>query len=177
MKKIVLLLFFIVSLMNAGWNPMKTENSSLEDKTNMSLKNIRAENKNLDIFFDNAYAYVIYPSVGKAGFGIGGAYGEGVIYKDHKPYAYSDLSQLTIGFQMGGQVYTEIIFFKDKEALDRFEKGNFELGVQASAVILDAGATFNLEYSNGIAIFTLTKGGLMYEASVGGQKFSFKKKD
>jgi lipid-binding SYLF domain-containing protein len=86
------------------------------------------------------------------------------------------LTQLTIGFQLGGQAYSEIIFFKDKKALDDFKSGNFELGAQASAVAVTAGASADADYDKGVAIFTQAKGGLMYEASVGGQKFSFKPK-
>ncbi|HID49932.1 MAG TPA: hypothetical protein EYP40_10045, partial [Chromatiales bacterium] len=83
------------------------------------------------------------------------------------------LTQITIGFQLGGQAYSEIIFFKDKKTLDRFKNGNFELGAQASAVAITAGASADVNYEKGVAVFTMAKGGLMYEASVGGQKFSY----
>jgi lipid-binding SYLF domain-containing protein len=105
--------------------------------------------------------------------GLGGAYGKGEVYEREALIGVSSLTQLTIGFQLGGQAYSEIIFFKDKEALDDFKGGNFELGAQASAVAATAGASADASYDNGVAIFTLAKGGLMYEASIGGQKFSF----
>jgi len=122
-------------------------------------------------FFDSAVGYVIIPTVGKGGIGIGGARGKGLLYENGEITAEVTLTQLTIGFQWGGQAYSEFIFFKDDVALADFKRGNYELGAQASAVAVTAGASADAEYSSGVAIFTQAKGGLMYEASVGGQKF------
>jgi lipid-binding SYLF domain-containing protein len=122
-------------------------------------------------FFDSAAAYVIIPTVGKGGIGIGGARGKGLLYEGGEITADVTLTQLTIGFQWGGQAYSEFIFFKDDVALTDFKRGNYELGAQASAVAVTAGALADADYSEGVAIFTQAKGGLMYEASVGGQKF------
>jgi lipid-binding SYLF domain-containing protein len=130
----------------------------------------------MKVFFEKAYGYAVFPTVAKAGMGIGGAYGKGKVYEKGTLIGTSSLTQLTIGFQLGGQAYSEIIFFKDKKALDDFKSGNFELGAQASAVAVTAGASADADYDKGVAIFTQAKGGLMYEASVGGQKFSFKPK-
>lgn len=124
-------------------------------------------------YFQSAYGYAVFPTVGKGAFIVGGAYGTGKVYAQQRLVGLSSITQATIGFQMGGQAYSEIIFFKDQYALQKFEQGNFTLSAQASAVAVTAGAAANASYSNGVAIFTLTKGGLMYEASVGGQKFSF----
>ena len=98
---------------------------------------------------------------------------KGEVYEQGVLIGTSSLTQLTIGWQLGGQAYSELVFFKDKAALDDFKRGNFELGAQASAVAATAGASADASYDNGVAIFTLAKGGLMYEASIGGQKFSF----
>lgn len=152
---------------NAGWD------ANAEKSAQEAIAAFKAKDSKLQAFFDKARGYAVFPSVGKAGFGIGGAHGSGVVYKQGKAIGTTTLTQLTIGFQLGGQVYSEIIFFKDQAALDRFTKGQFELGAQASAVAVTAGAAANVDYSEGVAIFTMTKGGLMYEASVGGQKFSF----
>lgn len=177
----VTMILGLTGTLNAGWNPAKEENK--QDKKIQAQKNakqtvheFKKKSPKLNIFFDKAYGYAVFPTVGKAGFGIGGAYGSGVVYKRGKVLGYSTLTQLTIGFQFGGQAYSEIIFFKDKDALDKFTEGNFELGAQASAVAITAGASADVDYSNGVAIFTMTKGGLMYEATVGGQKFSYKNK-
>lgn len=124
--------------------------------------------------FADAYGYAIFPTVGKGAIGIGGARGKGRVYERGKVIGRTSLTQLSIGFQLGGQAYSEVVFFKDKTALDDFKRGNFELDAQASAVALTARASRDLAYNRGVAIVTMAKGGLMYEASVGGQKFSYK---
>lgn len=130
----------------------------------------------LQAFFDKAYGFVVFPGVGKGGFGIGGAYGKGEVFEQGKLIGYSSLKQLTIGFQLGGQKYSEIIFFRTKAALDDFTRGNFEFSAQASAVAVTAGASADADYHHDVAVFTMARGGLMYEASVGGQKFSYRPK-
>ena len=127
-------------------------------------------------WFSEAHGYAVFPSVGKGGMGIGGAYGRGQVFEGGKMIGYSTLKQATIGFQLGGQAYSEVIFFKDAAALTNFTRGNYELGAQASAVAATAGASTNADYDGGVAIFTMARGGLMYEATVGGQKFTFQPK-
>jgi lipid-binding SYLF domain-containing protein len=124
--------------------------------------------------FDKSYGYVIFPNVGKGAIGVGGAAGNGIVYENGTPVGHAKMKQVTVGFQFGGQVYREVIFFENKAALDQFKGGNFELSAQASAVAVTKGASGNVKYRNGIMIFTQEKGGLMYEASVGGQKFDYK---
>lgn len=123
---------------------------------------------------DRAAGYAIFPSVGKGAIGVGGARGKGWVYRGGTLIGETTLTQVTIGLQLGGQAYRELILFKDGTALDDFCRGNFELSAQASAVAVTAGASTNLKYNGGVAILTMAKGGLMYEASVGGQKFSYK---
>ena len=125
--------------------------------------------------FDKAYGYVIFPNVGKGGFGIGGAAGNGVAYEQNKMVGMAKLSQVSIGFQAGGQAYREVIFFESKNEMDRFKESRFEFSAQASAVAVTEGASANVKYTDGVMVFTMQKGGLMYEASVGGQKFKFNK--
>lgn len=124
--------------------------------------------------FNNAYGYVIFPNVGKGGIGIGGASGNGAAYQNGQLIGMAKMTQVTLGFQWGGQAYREVIFFENKEALDRFKENKIELSAQASAVAATAGASANAKYHDGVMIFTQTKGGLMYEASVGGQKLKFR---
>lgn len=138
-----------------------------------TIANFKNKDPSLAPYFRDAYGYAVFPTIGKGGFIVGGAYGTGKVYAQKRLVGLSSLTQATIGFQMGGQAYSEIVFFKDQLALQKFERGNFTLSAQASAVAVTAGAAANASYSDGVAIFTLTKGGLMYEASVGGQKFSF----
>jgi len=125
--------------------------------------------------FEKAYGYVIFPNVGKGGLGIGGAAGNGVVYEHNKIVGMASLSQVSIGFQAGGQAYREVIFFESKKELDRFKDSRFEFSAQVSAVAVTEGASANVKYTGGIMVFTMQKGGLMYEAAVGGQKFKFKK--
>lgn len=128
-------------------------------------------------WFNSSYGYVVFPNVGKAGFGIGGAHGNGLVYEDGKLVGKAELKEVTVGLQLGGQSFVEVIFFKDKTAFDDFTRGNFEFGAQVSAVALTAGASADLAYNGGVAVMTMAKGGLMYEASVGGQKFEYESID
>jgi lipid-binding SYLF domain-containing protein len=123
--------------------------------------------------FDQSAGYVVFPTVAKGGLGIGGARGKGYVYQHGHLIGRSTLTQLTIGLQAGGQAYSEVIFLKDYAALQNFEQGKLKLDAQASAVALTARAAGDLAYRNGVAIVTMAEGGLMYEASVGGQKLSF----
>jgi len=123
--------------------------------------------------FNEAYGYVIFPNVGKGAVGIGGAAGNGVAYEQGQEIGMAKLSQVSIGFQWGGQAYREIIFFENKESMDNFKENKVELAAQASAVAVTAGASADANYKDGVMVYTMQKGGLMYEASVGGQKFKF----
>jgi len=124
-------------------------------------------------WFDTAYGYAIFPDIGKGGLGIGGAHGRGQVFEQGKMVGWTDMKQATIGLQAGGQAYSEVIFFKDKTALDGFKQGNYEFSANASAVAASSGASATADYANGVCVFTHAKGGLMAEASIGGQKFNY----
>ena len=128
----------------------------------------------IEKFFSSAAGYAAFPTIGKGGLVVGGAGGDGVLFVGGKPIGRTGMGQATVGLQAGGQSFSEIIFFETPASLSSFQKGDFALAAQASAVALSAGAAAVAKYENGVAIFTATKGGLMYEASVGGQKFSYK---
>mgnify|MGYP001811901473 CR=1 FL=1 len=138
-----------------------------------AIADIKAADPGIQDFFDEAAGFAVFPSVGKGGIGIGGAYGKGLVIVDDKVIGKTALTQVTVGFQLGGQVYAEFIFFKDDVALSQFQRGNYELGAQASAVAATAGASADADYDKGVAIFTITGGGLMYEDTGGGQKFVY----
>ena len=148
-------------------------------------------------FFKGAYGYAVFPTIGKAGFGIGGSYGTGQVYQGGKVTGETSLIKATIGFQAGAQAFSEMIFFEDKRAYDEFTSGEFEFDAAASAVAITAGVQAKAgtegttagasagpatgkqakaSYHKGMAVFVHIKGGLMYEAAIGGQKFSFKPK-
>ncbi|HXP64671.1 MAG TPA: lipid-binding SYLF domain-containing protein [Steroidobacteraceae bacterium] len=145
-------------------------------------------------FFSRSYAYAVFPTVGSGAFVVGGAYGKGRVYVHGVHTGDATIGQVSVGFQAGGKAYSQIIFFEDKRALDEFESGNFEFGADASAVAVTAGAnagaatngasagvsagqndatTRGTVYQKGMAVFTVAKGGLMYSASIAGQKFSY----
>ena len=146
--------------------------------------------------FKEAYGFAVFPNIGKGGMGIGAAYGRGKVYVKGKYTGDVSMSQLTIGFQLGGQAYSQVIFFKDKRAYNEFTADSFEFGAQATAVAITLGASIETStkglsvgvttgedsqaitnYYKGMAVYTLAKGGLMYEASIGGQKFTFRSAD
>jgi lipid-binding SYLF domain-containing protein len=145
-------------------------------------------------FFDKSYGYAVFPTIGKGGVVIGGAYGKGRVYEKGNYVGDASMTQVSVGLQLGGQAYSEIVFLENKPAFDDFTSGNFEFGAEASAVAITAGAsaqatttgssagasggqhdatTTGSTFTKGMAIFTVAKGGLMYEASVSGQKFSY----
>ena len=124
--------------------------------------------------FNNSYAYVIFPSVAKAALVVGGAGAQGAVYEKDKKIGTAKMAQVNVGAQVGGQAYREVIFFENKDALDRFKDNKVEFSGQVSAVAAKSGASANAKYTEGVQVFTQEKSGLMAEASIGGQKFTFK---
>ena len=178
MKKMVLS-FLIAALggftMSAfAWEP--DTNDEMELSVAKSMLTAKEKDSNLEDWFETAAGYAVFPKVGKGGIGIGGARGKGLIIKGDEVIGKVTLTQLSVGFQLGGQVYQEYVFFKDDTALDDFMRGNYEMGAQVSAVAITAGASADANYNKGVAVFTIAEGGLMYEAAVGGQKFKVKRK-
>ena len=147
----------------------------LTSEVNEAKAEFVRQDSNLDSVLARASGYAIFPSVGKGAVGVGGAMGKGQLFEGSGvyPLGETELKQVTIGFQAGGQVYSELIIFEDQSTLNNFKSGNFEFSAQATAVALKAGASANAKYDHGVMIFTIAKGGLMYEASVGGQKFHY----
>ena len=179
----ILALFSVALTVSPAWA------DSYQDTINV-FKNAVDSNR----YFKTAYGYAVFPTIGKGGVGIGGAYGNGRVYEKGKYIGDTSMTQLTVGFQLGGQAYSEMIFFENQRAFKDFTSGNFEFGAEASAVAItaaagakanttgsSAGASVTKDaarvvgaYNKGMATFTVAKGGLMYEATIGGQKFSYK---
>jgi lipid-binding SYLF domain-containing protein len=180
MKKINALKLSIFSLLFTALIPIGIMAQDGDDRSKLQTdaENAKAEFIKADALlknlFDKSAGYVIFPNVGKGAIGVGGAAGNGILYENGTAVGHAKMKQVTVGFQFGGQAYREVIFFENQAALDQFKGGNFELSAQASAVAVTKGASGNVKYRNGIMIFTQEKGGLMYEASVGGQKFDYK---
>ena len=162
-------------LLLSGWKPKKALNGK---SIKPNFKTIEALDKFKKIsalrpYFKKAKGYAVFPNIGKAGIGIGGARGKGEVFEKDEVIGSTTVTQLSIGLQLGGQAFSQIIFFKDKKDLERFTQGNYEFGASASAVLITEGANASADYNDGVAVLTFSKGGLMYEASIGGQKFSF----
>ncbi len=163
-----LLISLAVNAQSSGFNPR-----ALEDAEETKALFIEKDSKFQD-YFEEAYGYVIFPAIGKGASGIGGAFGNGTVFEQGEAIGKAKLTQITIGFQFGGQSYRQVIFFETKDDLERFKENRFEFAAQASAVAIEEGAAANFEYADGVAVFTIVKAGLMYEASLGGQKLKFK---
>jgi lipid-binding SYLF domain-containing protein len=127
----------------------------------------------IDGFFKRSVGYVVFPGIGKAGLGIGGAHGTGILFENGAPTGKVSMNQVSIGAQVGGQDFSQIVFFQTPKTLQELKYGKAELAGNLSAVALKSGAASGAAFKNGVAVFTATKSGLMLEASVGGQKFSF----
>ncbi len=155
----------------AGWDPEKPERE--QEKVAETIAAFKQRDPGMKTFFNNAYGYAVFPTVGKGAMGIGGAYGKGRVYEKGRMIGTVQLTQVSYGFQLGGQAYSEIIFFQNRKAIDRFKSNRLEFSAQASAVAVTAGASVDAAYEQGAAVFTMAKGGLMYEAAIGGQTFTF----
>ncbi|HKI68184.1 MAG TPA: YSC84-related protein [Verrucomicrobiae bacterium] len=168
--------FLILTLIlgtSTAWAWKPNPNDKMELKVQEAITDILAKDDGMQHWFKTAAGYAVFPTVGKGGIGIGGAHGKGLVIAGDKVVGTTSLSQITIGLQLGGQAYSEFIFFRDKTALADFKRGNYEMDAQASAVAATAGASASADYNKGVAVFTNVKGGLMYEATIGGQKFKF----
>jgi lipid-binding SYLF domain-containing protein len=144
----------------------------IEDSRKAKAAFLKAD-PSMENLFKNSSGYAIFPNVGKGAIGVGGAAGKGTVYEKGKPVGIAKMVQVTVGAQAGGQAYREVIFFQNKDALDRFMQNKVEFSGQASAIAAKAGASANANYRDGVVVFSQEKGGLMLEASLGGQKFSY----
>jgi lipid-binding SYLF domain-containing protein len=173
MKKIVFTLLFLFSATLIFAQSDQKDDQIIKDSQDAKAAFLK-DDPDMQDFFNSSYGYIILPNVGKGGLGIGGAAGNGVAFEGGEMIGYAKMTQITIGFQAGGQAYSEVVFFEDKDAFDRFKENKVEMSAQVSAVAAASGASLNAKYVDGVAVFTRTKGGLMYEASVGGQQFKFR---
>jgi lipid-binding SYLF domain-containing protein len=167
---------FLISGVNAEFkNPFKKKSDKQRTKeVNEAIELFKGKDPSIKEMFKKTNGYAVFPNVAKAGLGVGAAIGKGQLYQDGKLMGSTSLKQASFGLQLGGQTYSEIIFFETSKALEKFKSGEFELGAQISAVALKTGAAAGAQFNNGIAVFTMTKKGLMYEAAVAGQRFDFK---
>ena len=181
MKKlfmVTLAIGFIVSLSIGpafgGWDPGEAEQKKKQAEE--TIARFKEKDPAMQRFFDNAYAFAVYPTVAAGALIVGGAHGTGLVYQKQEIIGKSNITQGSVGLQVGGQSYSEIVFFKDKANLDKLQEGKIKFAAQASAIAATAGASADADYSDGVAVFTLGKGGLMLQASIGGQELTFEPK-
>jgi lipid-binding SYLF domain-containing protein len=148
--------------------------ADIRQEAEVTVARAQARDASLAAAVRDSAGYAVFPKIGKAAVGVGGAYGKGVLYENGRVVGYCDMSQATVGLQLGGQTYSEILCFEDKAALKKFKHGDFAFDAQASTAAMEAGSGKNLAYAEGVDVFTLNETGMMVEASVGGQKFSYK---
>ncbi len=177
MKKIssiLMAIFLIATTVVSTSTQAQTKQEKLVTNSKESKAAFIKADKLMNSLFKDSYAYAIFSSIGKGGFGIGGATGNGVVYEKNELTGTANMVQVSIGFQFGGQAYREVIFFENEESLEKFKNNQLKFAAQASAVAATEGASANVKYQEGVLVFTQQKGGLMYEASIGGQKFTYK---
>jgi lipid-binding SYLF domain-containing protein len=149
------------------------EYARLLEEVSETIEQFQKTDPGMKDFFDKASGYVVFPTVAKGAVGIGAAHGKGLAYEEGKLVGEVKLTQVTVGAQLGGQTYSEVLFLENKETMDSLKQSNFGLSAQVSATAAASGASANAKYKEGVAVFTMAKGGLMYEATVGGQEFKF----
>ncbi|MDO6470367.1 lipid-binding SYLF domain-containing protein [Maribacter sp. 1_MG-2023] len=174
MKILKSITFVTLLFLAVGVNAQSTKDKKIIKDSENAKEKLMTMEVGLDQFFTNSAGYVIFPNVGKGGFIIGGASGNGVVYENGTMVGMADLKKLSVGLQAGGQAITEVIFFETADDLAEFKDGDFEFSAEASAVALKSGVAVNAKYRDGVAVFALPKAGLMADASVGGQKFDYK---
>ncbi|MGB7785266.1 MAG: lipid-binding SYLF domain-containing protein [Salinimicrobium sp.] len=166
----LLVLFFV--LVSCGPGKKTGEDLVIDAKQEKAM--IEREHPMMADYFNSAEAYAIFPNVGKGAYIIGGASGNGTVYQNGRLIGYADLKQVDVGLQLGGKAFVEVLFFSNKEVLEKFKQGSYELSANVSAVVLDEGFSEDLEFRDGVAVVTVPKGGAMAGISVGGQRFEYR---
>ena len=172
--KLSALLMLCCAFAAGGCSTAPKDESAKDDltaKADRTLDQILATDPSIRERINEAHAYAVFPSIGKGGAGVGGAFGRGVVYEQGRPMGYASMTQASFGFQLGGQTFSEVVLF-DRQAFDKFRKGQFSLDAQASGVAVTAGAARTAQFRDGVMVFVLGEKGLMYEAAIAGQKFN-----
>ena len=147
--------------------------AKLRQDVPVAIEKFKKTDPGIDRFFSQSAGYVVFPNIDKAGFIVGGGHGHGEVYEKGKPIGTASITIGTVGLQAGAQTFSQVIFFKDAAALERFKQNKFEFTANASAVAAKAGASTNADYRSGVAVFTRADEGVMAEAAIGSQKFKF----
>jgi len=180
MKSLLLSLCVLTASLAVGCSTApRTEarRDRLEDRAKVALDRFKQEDPSADKFLSNANAYAVFPTVGKGGAVVGGAYGHGVVYQNGQQVGYCNLTQASVGAQLGGQEFSELVVFQSPEAFNRFKNNQLSFTGNASAIVAKSGAAATAKYDNGVAVFTRSDAGLMAEAALAGQRFTYRTTD
>ena len=167
---------FALALATVGCNTApknQGQKDALRAEADAAVERMTAQDPSLRNFINGAHGYAVFPNIGKGGLIVGGTYGRGVVYEQGEFIGYADLTKVSVGLQAGGQAFRQLIVFQNKEALDDLRFGKLKFDATASAVAVNAGAAATADYRNGVVVFAQPIGGLMAEASIGGQEFGF----
>lgn len=164
----------------AGWlvgcstaPPTAESRNELLEQSTATMRDMNRVDPGVESFARRGHGYALFPEVTKGGLGVGGAYGRGVVYEQGQHVGYADLTAASIGMQIGGQTYSELIVFENKAAMDRFKEGRIDFTADASAIILMTGVATNVRFVDGVAVIVRPLAGAMAEAAVGGQQFKY----
>jgi len=174
MNRHLLLTAVLAGTLLPGTLARAEDDAKLAGDVKTAVEAFKSADSSMTALFEKSTGYVVFPNVGKGGFILGGAHGNGLVYEQGKLVGNASLTQVTVGAQVGGQEFSEVIFFEDAKTLADFKKSEFSMSAQVGAVAAAEGVSKNAKYVNGVMVFTRAKQGLMAEASVGGQKFKFK---
>jgi lipid-binding SYLF domain-containing protein len=163
----------LVTLVGAGWDPAKEKLKKEEAKADRAIAAFKGDNPRLETYFKQARAFAVFPSIGTGGVVVSGAYGTGLVYEGDKVIGRATSTKAGVGLTLGGGTYSELVFFRDQDALDRFTQGKLTLEAGAKVVLLHGGPATETSWSDGVAVFIRGKEGLMGDASVGGQVFGY----
>ncbi|SRR6056297_170829 len=169
----IVLATLVCSVLMLGGCASTPSDDSLIRESRTTLESFVDRDPDLQRWIDHAQGYAVFPDIGKAGLWVGGGFGRGIVFEQGRPIGRTSVSQATIGAQFGAQAYSQVIFFENDAALSSFKRENFEFSAQATAVAATSGAAATTSYERGVAVFILVRGGLMAEATVGGQKFRY----
>lgn len=173
MKTTRFLTLFLLASVAATLPALGVDEKKIQADAEQAVAMFKKNDPSMKDRFKSAAGYAVFPNVGKGGFIVGGAHGNGVLYEKGKVVGHTSLTQVSVGAQIGGQEFSEVIFFEDKNALDKFKGTEWTMAAGVSAVAAASGASARAKYVEGVLVFTMAKGGLMAEASVGGQKFKY----
>lgn len=150
-----------------------SDRANLAARAEATLRVMKERNPNLQSVLNESIGYAVFPEIGKGGIGIGAAYGRGVLYENGRMIGFVELNQASIGAQLGGQTFAELIVLRDHAAIERLKGGSFSLGADVSAVALTAGAAATADFQNGVAVYVMPRGGLMAELTISGQQINY----